>query len=106
MKIRIKQATETVERDDIMKKGKGFFIGIVALLVATVGVIIALAAYFKNRSSYLYDDEDFLFDDPDDFAYYHTEDDFAEPLEDEEEYSSAHHVDITADEDVEPSEAE
>jgi len=44
---------------------------LVALAVAVAGVVIALAAYFKNRSSYLYDeDDDFLFDDPDDLEYY------------------------------------
>lgn len=50
------------------------FIATVALFVAAVGVVIALAAYFKNRSSYLYDDDDdFLFDDPDDLEYYSSE---------------------------------
>lgn len=50
---------------------KSGFIAAVALLVAAVGVVIALAAYFKNRSSYLYEDEDdYLFDDPDDLEYY------------------------------------
>ena len=50
---------------------KHTFIALVALSVAAVGVVIALAAYFKNRSSYLYDDDDdFLFDDPDDLEYY------------------------------------
>lgn len=51
------------------------FLATLALFIAAVGVVIALAAYFKNRSSYLYDDEDddFLFDDPDDLEYYSTE---------------------------------
>lgn len=50
---------------------KSVFMATVALFVAAVGVVIALAAYFKNRSSYLYeDDDDFLFDDPDDLEYY------------------------------------
>lgn len=49
------------------------FIAAVALLVAAVGVIIALAAYFKNRSSCLLDEEDFMFDDPDDLDYYTAE---------------------------------
>ena len=50
---------------------KNGLIAAVALFVAVVGVVIALAAYFKNRSSYLYDDEDdYLFDDPDDLEYY------------------------------------
>ena len=50
------------------------FLTLVALAVAAVGVVIALAAYFKNRSSYLYDDDDdFLFDDPDDLEYYTSE---------------------------------
>ena len=46
------------------------FLALVALAVAAIGVVIGLAAYFKNRSSYLYDDDDFLFDDPDDIEYY------------------------------------
>lgn len=50
---------------------KTSFLTLVALAVAAVGVVIALAAYFKNRSSYLYDDDDdFLFDDPEDLEYY------------------------------------
>jgi len=50
---------------------KSVFIASVALFVAALGVVIGLAAYFKNRSSYLYDeDDDFLFDDPDDLEYY------------------------------------
>ena len=55
------------------------FLTLVALAVAAIGVVIGLAAYFKNRSSYLYDDDDFLFDDPDDLEYYPTiEDDTLE----------------------------
>ena len=55
------------------------FIACVALFVAALGVVIGLAAYFKNRSSYLYDDEDdYLFDDPDDLEYYTSD------LEDED----------------------
>ena len=50
---------------------KSSFLTLVALTLAAVGVVIGLAAYFKNRSSYLYDDDDFLFDDdPDDLEYY------------------------------------
>ncbi|MGI6403487.1 MAG: hypothetical protein ACOX0K_04545 [Oscillospiraceae bacterium] len=50
---------------------KSTFLASVALFVAAVGVVIALAAYFKNRSNYLYDeDDDFMFDDPDDLEYY------------------------------------
>jgi len=50
---------------------RSIFIASVALFVAALGVVIGLAAYFKNRSSYLYDDDDdFLFDDPDDLEYY------------------------------------
>lgn len=49
---------------------KSGFIAIVALSVAAVGVLIALAAYFKNKSHYLYDEDDFYFDDPDDLSYY------------------------------------
>jgi hypothetical protein len=45
-----------------------------ALFIAAVGVIIALAAYFKNRSGCLFDDEDYLFDGEDDFDYYEDED--------------------------------
>jgi hypothetical protein len=52
---------------------KSGFIAFVALLVAAIGVLIALAAYFKNRNSYLYDDDDYLFDDPDDLEYYTSE---------------------------------
>lgn len=52
---------------------KGVFIASVALFLAAVGVVIALAAYFKNRSSYLYDDDDdFLFGDSDDDMEYYT----------------------------------
>jgi hypothetical protein len=50
---------------------KNTFLATLALFIAAVGVIIALAAYFKNRSSYLFDDDDdYLFDDDDDFDYY------------------------------------
>ena len=49
---------------------KSTFLAIVALFVAATGVIIALAAYFKKKNSYLYDEDDFLFDDPDDLEYY------------------------------------
>ena len=59
---------------------KGSFFGALALLVAIAGVVIALAAYFKHRSKYLYDeDDDFMFDDPDDLEYYTSD------LEDDEE---------------------
>lgn len=53
------------------------FLATLALFIAAVGVVIALAAYFKNRSCYLYDDDDddFLFDDPDDLEYYSSEED-------------------------------
>ena len=64
---------------------KHSFLTLVALAVAAVGVVIALAAYFKNRSSYLYDDDDdFLFDDPDDLEYYTAApvgEDISEPAE-------------------------
>lgn len=64
---------------------KSGFIAAVALLVAAVGVIIALAAYFKNRSSYLYDEEDdYLFDDPDDLEYYASDYDEEESPEQED----------------------
>lgn len=54
---------------------KSGFIAAVALLVAAVGVVIGLAAYFKNRSSYLYDeDDDYLFDDSDELDYYAPDD--------------------------------
>jgi Na+/proline symporter len=42
---------------------KNTFLATLALFIAAVGVVIALAAYFKNRSSYLFDDDD-------DFDYY------------------------------------
>ena len=60
------------------------FLTLVALVVAAVGIVIALAAYFKNRSSYLYDDDDdFLFDDPEDLEYYTSapEEDSAQPTQ-------------------------
>jgi len=58
---------------------RSVFIASVALFVAALGVVIGLAAYFKNRNNYFYDDEDdFLFDDPDDLEYYTSD------LEDEE----------------------
>ncbi len=60
------------------------FLATLALFVAAVGVVIALAAYFKNRSGYLYDDDDdFLFDDDDDLEYYSSDidDDIDEDLE-------------------------
>lgn len=60
---------------------KSSFLAIVALFVAATGVIIALAAYFKKKSNYLYDEDDFLFDDPDDLEYYTS--DLAD-LDDEE----------------------
>ncbi|HHY52986.1 MAG TPA: hypothetical protein GX499_07065 [Clostridiales bacterium] len=63
---------------------KSTFLSCVALFVAAVGVVIALAAYFKNRNSYLYDDDDdFMFDDPDDLEYYSAD------LPDEEEEAPA-----------------
>lgn len=49
---------------------KGTFIGLVALALSAIGVLIALAAYFKNKTSYLYDEDDFLFDNPEDLDYY------------------------------------
>ena len=51
---------------------KSLCIALIALLVAVAGVLIGLAAYFKNRRDhYLFDDDDdFLFDDPEDLDYY------------------------------------
>ena len=43
---------------------------LIALALAAIGVVIGLAAYFKNRSQYLYDDDDLFFDDPDDLEFY------------------------------------
>ena len=67
---------------------KSTFLATIALIVAAVGVVIALAAYFKNRSSFLYDDEDddFLFGDADDLEYYSSElaDDEIDDLEAED----------------------
>jgi len=61
---------------------KSFFIALVALLVAAVGVVIGLAAYFKHRDSYLYDDDDdFVFDD---LEYYDGQTD-AQPAPEGEE---------------------
>ena len=56
---------------------KNTFLATLALFIAAVGVVIALAAYFKNRSSYLFDDDDddFLFDEDDDFDYYGDDED-------------------------------
>lgn len=68
---------------------KSTFLAVLALFIAAVGVVIALAAYFKNRSNYLYDDDDFLFDDPDDLDYYSSEladEDDYENLESEDEF--------------------
>ena len=71
---------------ELMKKST--FLATIALIVAAVGVVIALAAYFKNRSSFLYDDEDddFLFGDADDLEYYSSEleDDGIDDLEAED----------------------
>ena len=54
-----------------MMSRKSTFLALVALFVAATGVIIALAAYFKRKSSFLYDEEeDLLFDDPEDLEYY------------------------------------
>ena len=60
---------------------KSMCIASIALLVAIIGVLIGLAAYFKSRRDlYLFDEEDdFLFEDPDDLDYYD-----AEPEEKEE----------------------
>jgi len=61
---------------------KHSFLVLVALALAAVGVVIALAAYFKNRDSYMFDDDDdFLFDDPEDLEYFTSgpEDDDAVP---------------------------
>lgn len=69
----------------MMKKNS--FLAFVALFVAAAGVLIGLAAYFKNRSSYLYDDDDdFLFDDPEDLEYYAAE---VEEISPEEEEASS-----------------
>lgn len=72
-----------------MRKGKGAFVAVVALVVAGIGLLIALAAYFKNRSSYLYDDDDFLFEDPDELAYYNTGQNLRETQAEQEAYHAA-----------------
>ena len=51
-----------------MKKSTG--IALISLLVSIIGVLIALAAYFKNHqrdtwNDYLYDEDDFYNDDYD-----------------------------------------
>ena len=75
-----------------LRKGQSMkrsaFIATVALFVAAVGVVIALASYFKSRSSYLYDDDDdFMFDDSDDLEYYSSDlHDGDAPEEDISEY--------------------
>ena len=75
------------ERNPLTMK-RSSFLTLVALTVAAVGVVIALAAYFKNRSSYLYDDDEFLFDDPEDLEYYASA-----PVEDEESDSGSENSD-------------
>ena len=74
---------------------KSTFLAVIALFVAAVGVLIALAAYFKNRSSFLYgeDEDDFLFGDADDLEYYSSElaDDDLDDVE--EEAGSGPHLD-------------
>jgi len=63
-----------LNKEGLCNMRKSVFIASVALFVAALGVVIGLAAYFKNRSSYLYDeDDDFLFDDPDDLEYYSSD---------------------------------
>jgi hypothetical protein len=59
---------------------KSSLLSLITFLIAVAGVVIALAAYFKNRSGYLFDeDDDFLFDDDEDLEYYSS------GLEDEED---------------------
>ena len=47
---------------------KGYLISIIALLVALVGVVVALAAYFKRKNGALCDEygDDLLGAEPDD----------------------------------------
>ena len=54
---------------------KGYLISIVALLVALVGVVVALAAYFKRKNDALCDEygDDLLGAEPDDLDYYSTQ---------------------------------
>ncbi len=54
---------------------KGYLISIVALLVALVGVVVALAAYFKRKNDAFCDEygDDLLGSEPDDLDYYSTQ---------------------------------
>ena len=63
---------------------KGYLISIIALLVALVGVVVALAAYFKRKNGALCDEygDDLLGAEPDDLDYYSTQ---VEPSCEEEE---------------------
>ena len=62
---------------------KNTFLATLALFIAAVGVVIALAAYFKNRSSSLFDDdEDFYFDEDE---YYDEDEDPEEDADGSEE---------------------
>ena len=54
---------------------KGYVISIIALLVALVGVVVALAAYFKRKSDVFCDEygDDLLGAEGDDLDYYSTQ---------------------------------
>lgn len=62
---------------------KGTFISIIALVVAVVGIVIALLTYFKRKRCVLCDgfDEDFIIDE--EYDYFETDIDDEQDLEQE-----------------------
>lgn len=62
---------------------KGTFISIIALIVAVVGIVIALLTYFKRKRCVLCDgfDEDFIIDE--EYDYFETDIDDEQDLEQE-----------------------
>lgn len=68
---------------------KGTFISIIALVVAVVGIVIALLTYFKRKRCVLCDgfDEDFIIDE--EYDYFETDIDDEQDLEQEsDEYTA------------------
>lgn len=63
---------------------KGTFLSILALLIAAVGIVVALLAYFGKKKCILCDDfddfeDDFMSEEPSDLEYYAADlDDSAE----------------------------
>lgn len=62
---------------------KGTFISIIALMVAIVGIVIALLTYFKRKRCVLCDgfDEDFIIDE--EYDYFETDIDDEQDLDEE-----------------------